>query len=208
MVSQSVPYNSNIKRSEANNHKAQRFTALLGILSITMAFLGLTSAYLVRKFSGNWYNFEVPSVFYTSTLIILISSVTLFVAHKSNLKNNKLALRLGLFFTLVLGVIFCINQYQGWQVLTYEGIYLEGNPSGSFFYVITGMHAAHIVGGLVFLLIAFIRSLVVFKKKYTTTFTDEYKDKLVVRTDTLSIYWHFMSVLWVYLFVFLYFNQG
>lgn len=208
MVSQTIPYNTEFKRPEANNHKAQRFTAWLGVLSIMMAFLGLTSAYLVRKFAGNWYNFDMPASFQTSTILILVSSLTLFVAHKSNLKENKLALKLGLFFTMLLGVAFCINQYNGWQELTYEGIYLEGNPSGSFFYVITGMHAVHLVGGLFFMLIAFLRSIIVFRKKYNSTYTDEYRDKLVIRTDLLSIYWHFMGFLWVYLFVFLYFNQG
>jgi cytochrome c oxidase subunit III len=208
LVTQTIPYNPNLKRTEANNHKAQRFSAWLGILSITMAFLGLTSAYLVRKFAGNWYNFEIPPAFTTSTILILVSSITLFVAHKSNQSDNKLALRLGLLFTFILGIVFCINQYQGWQQLTYEGIYLEGNPSGSFFYVITGMHAVHLVGGLFFMLISLLKSVFVFRKKYSTTFIDEYRDKLVIRTDLLSIYWHFMGLLWLYLFVFLYFNQG
>ncbi len=190
-----------------NNQKAHRFTMLLALVSICMAFGGLTSAYIVRKGAGNWVDFSMPVAFYTSTIIILISSATMHVAHVSNKKGHTLMTVFGIFVTIVLGLLFAYFQLQGWQDLTNSGIYLDGNPSGSFFYVITGMHAFHLLGGVIFLLFAFIKSswLFIYKKQKSTLISDK-STALKVRTDLLGIYWHFMDILWVYLFIFLFIN--
>jgi len=190
-----------------NTQKAHRFTMWLAIVSICMAFAGLTSAYIVRKGAGNWVDFSMPASFFTSTVLILISSATIHVAHVSNKKGHVAMTVLGLLVTMVLGLLFCFYQLQGWQELTNAGIYLDGNPSGSFFYVITGMHAVHLAGGVFFLLIALLRSAWVFGiKKRKTTLIEGGKGGLLVRTDLLSMYWHFMDILWIYLFVFLFIN--
>lgn len=190
-----------------NNQKAHRFTMLLALVSICMAFGGLTSAYIVRKGAGNWVDFSMPVAFYTSTIIILISSATMHVAHVSNKKGYAKMAAFGLFVTVILGLLFAYFQLQGWQDLTNSGIYLDGNPSGSFFYVITGMHAIHLLGGVLFLFIAFLRSAWLFLfKKQKSTFVGEKTTALKIRTDLLSIYWHFMDILWVYLFIFLFIN--
>lgn len=187
-----------------NNQKAHRFTMILGIVSICMAFGGLTSAYIVRKGAGNWVDFAMPAAFYTSTIILLISSATMHVAHISNKKGYAKMTTFALLVTIILGLIFAFFQYLGWQELTNTGIYLDGNPSGSFFYVITGMHAVHVLGGVIFLLFALINSIWIFSFKKQTT-TDE-GNALKVRTDLLSMYWHFMDILWIYLFIFLFIN--
>lgn len=190
-----------------NNQKAHRFTMWLGLISICMAFGGLTSAYIVRKGAGNWVDFSMPVTFYTSTIILLISSATMHVAHVSNKKGHANLTIFGLFITIILGLLFAYFQIQGWQELTNAGIYLDGNPSGSFFYVITGMHAVHLLGGIVFLLLAFFKSIFKFKFKKEANVVNTSKGMgLKVRTDLLSIYWHFMDILWVYLFVFLFLN--
>ena len=101
--------------------------------------------------------------------------------------------------------MFAFFQYQGWQELTNTGIYLDGNPSGSFFYVITGMHAVHLLGGVLFLIFAFLNSIWIFAIKKQETTIGENK-ALKVRTDLLSMYWHFMDILWIHLFIFLFIN--
>lgn len=189
-----------------NNQKAHRFTMILGIISICMAFGGLTSAYIVRKGAGNWVDFSMPTAFYTSTIIILISSATMHVAHISNKKGYVKMAAFSLLVTIVLGLIFAFFQYQGWQDLTNTGIYLDGNPSGSFFYVITGMHAVHVLGGVLFLLLAFAKSFWIFVIRKQESSHFENSQALKVRTDLLSMYWHFMDILWIYLFIFLFIN--
>lgn len=190
-----------------NNQKAHRFTMWLGLISICMAFGGLTSAYIVRKGAGNWVDFSMPVSFYTSTIIILISSATMHVAHISNKKGHVNMTIFSLLVTILLGIMFAFYQIQGWQALTNSGIYLDGNPSGSFFYVITGMHAVHLVGGIFFLLLAFLKSIFKFKFKKEQNVINTPKGLgLKVRTDLLSIYWHFMDILWIYLFIFLFIN--
>lgn len=190
-----------------NNQKAHRFTMWLGLISICMAFGGLTSAYIVRKGAGNWVDFSMPVSFYTSTILILISSATMHVAHISNKKGHANMTIFGLLVTIVLGLLFAFYQIQGWQALTNSGIYLDGNPSGSFFYVITGMHAIHLAGGIFFLFVALLKSFFKFKFKKEAQLVQSPKgNSLKVRTDLLGIYWHFMDILWVYLFIFLFFN--
>ena len=191
-----------------SDYKAQKFSLWLGIFSLSMTFAGLTSAYLVRKSAGNWDVFNIPSVFYTSTFIIILSSVAMHVAHSSNKKGHTKMLKVGLLSTLLLGIAFCCLQYVGWNSLIDMGVYLEGNVSGSFFYVITGMHFAHVIGGLLFLAYAFIRSSRKFKAgKSQETYKDRNNNKLWIRTELISMYWHFVGVLWIYLFVFLSINH-
>lgn len=191
-----------------NHQKAHRFTMWLTIASISMAFAGLTSAYIVRKSAGQWVDFSMPAQFLTSTILILISSVTIHSAHVANKKGNIFLLVSGLISTVILGLLFCWFQYSGWQSLTNSGIYLDGNPSGSFFYVITGMHLVHLAGGVFFLFYAFIRTLwkFVYKGEASTYMDGEEKSRLWIRTDLLTMYWHFMDFLWIYLFIFLSLN--
>ncbi|MEZ5008469.1 MAG: cytochrome c oxidase subunit 3 [Chitinophagales bacterium] len=190
-----------------NSHKAQRFTMRLAIVSLSMTFAGLTSYYIIYKAKETWSYFEMPNLFWVSTLILAISSMSMMMAHMANKKNNVKALRLGLVLTLALGLTFCFMQWLGWQELMNRGVFLSGSGNGnSIFYVITGGHALHVLGGLIFFIPAVIRSFFIFKKS-NNTYLNKESDKLKIRTDLLSVYWHFMGLLWLYLFIFLNVNH-
>ena len=165
----------------------------VGIGSIIMFFAGLTSAYIVRKAEGNWIDFLFPDWFLFSTIVIIMSSITLFIA-QGNIKQERDSFSFVL-ATFFLGILFSFFQFKGWQELTAQGVFLTGvgsNVSGSFLYVITLAHLVHLVGGLVAILITLIN---IKKKKYNK---DNY-----LGLELMSIYWHFLALLWLYLFVFL-----
>ena len=169
----------------------------IGIVSIVMLFSGLTSAYVVRADNGNWLVFKLPSIAIISTAVIILSSLTMFIAQMSIKKGHLGRTSLFLFITFVLGIVFTYTQYLGWKELTQQGIFFLGkysNASGSFLYLITIVHLAHLFGGLISMLITLVNSL---KKQYSP------QDYLGI--ELAAIYWHFLDVLWIYLFLFLYF---
>ena len=166
-----------------------------------MTFAGLTSAYIVRKGAGNWVEFMMPTQFIISAVLMLLSSATIHWAYLS-FKNDKLnAYRLALGTTLILSVGFLVSQFLGWQKLQEIGVYLSGNPSGSFVYVISYLHFAHVLGGLLFILIAFLKSWIVFRNpaNFLIYRTDLNKS---IRIELLATYWHFVDALWIYLLIF------
>ena len=172
----------------------------VGIGSMIMLFAGLTSAYIVRQAEGNWLYFSLPATFWYSTAAILLSSLTVNMAMQSIKANEQTKASSFLFVSLFLGLVFAALQFVAWSQLVDAGVYFAGNrsnPSGSFMYVITGLHFAHLVGGLIALLITSIKCSV---GKYTS---NNY-----LGISLLAIYWHFLDLLWVYLFLFLfYFNS-
>ena len=173
--------------------KASKQLLFIGIFSISMFFAGLTSAFIVRKAEGNWTEFILPSWFLYSTIVIVISSLLLFLV-KSQLKNNNSVFNL-IFTVLILGVLFSFFQFKGWEQLTPQGIYLTGegsNASGSFLYVLTVAHLAHLFGGLVSLIFVSVKS----KLKL-------YSIDNCLGIELVSIYWHFLALLWLYIYVFL-----
>ncbi|HMV15437.1 MAG TPA: cytochrome c oxidase subunit 3 [Chitinophagales bacterium] len=198
---------------KVNNQGAHRFTMYLFIITTSMIFAGFTSAFLVRKgVGGAWSSFGIPSVFIISTVLILLSSVCLHLAHLANKKQNNVMTTIGLFATLVLGALFCYFQIQGWKALNDAGVYLSfnPNPAGPYFLVITFVHAVHVIFGLLFLLIAFFHSLLLLRRKESTHVIDQIESSekgiFIIRTDLLTLFWHFMGILWVYLYFFLTFN--
>ncbi len=162
--------------------------------SIVMMFGSLTSAYIVRQAAGNWLEFRIPDIFYTSTIVILLSSVTLHASYLSFRKGKENLYKALLPVSLVLGILFIILQYQGWMELYNIGVALDGNPGGSFFYVISGIHAAHVVGGIFALLVATLHA-------YTLPFKSTERRRR--RFQLVLHYWHFVDFLWLYLFLFL-----
>lgn len=169
----------------------------IGIISMIMFWAGLTSAYIVRQNAGNWLVFNVPETFFISTAIIILSSITFLIAQNSVKKNNQKGIVLGTLATLILSIIFIAFQYKGWGDLFSKGIVLGGkysNPSGSFFILFVWAHWAHFIGGIISLMVVLINSL---RKKYTA--------ENALGIELCGIYWHFLSILWVYLFLFLYF---
>ena len=174
-----------------NNAKKQLLW--IGMGSILMFFGGLTSAYIVRKPEGNWLEFVLPEYFTFSTVIIVLSSIVLFFV-KGQLRKNNSAFQLVL-SVLLLGLLFTFFQFKGWQQLISQGVYLTGegsNASGSFLYVLTLAHLVHLFGGLIALLYVTIQS----KKKVFTI-----ENSLAI--DLTSLYWHFLALLWLFVFALL-----
>lgn len=172
------------------------FTMWLFIVSIVMLFAAFTSAYLVRKAEGNWVEFQLPDLFYYSTVVLLASSMTMHAALIAAKKDQFNALRLSISITFVLGLTFLIMQFYGWSQLVAMNVYFVGNPSGSFVYVLSGLHGLHLISGLVVLLVALVAA---FRLKINA--------KALTQIKICSTYWHFLDALWIYLFVFLVFNN-
>jgi len=169
-----------------------KFMVWLFIITIIMLFASQTSAYLVRRAEGNWVEFEIPQIFWVSTVVLIISSISMHFALRAAKANKQSILKLAVAITFVFGIAFLVMQYMGWQNLQQQGVFLKGNPSGSFFYVFTGLHMAHLLLGLGILVATFIMA---FRMKIDS------KNTLLVEVCATS--WHFLDLLWVYLFVFL-----
>lgn len=169
-----------------------RFITWMFIITIIMLFASQTSAYLVKRAEGAWNEFEIPSIFWYSTIVLLFSSVTMQLSYNAAKKDNQGLLKSMILVTFVLGMSFMVMQYLGWQELQKQGIYVKGNVSGSFFYVFTGLHVAHLVMGVGVLIATMIY---VFRSKVSSG-----KTLLIENCNT---FWHFLDLLWLYLFVFL-----
>lgn len=198
-----------INTEKQNVINAKRLMMILLIASIIMLFAGLTSAYIVRRAEGNWLTFQLPEMFKISTAVILVSSLTL-IGSQFFLKKKQLGrVNLLLIVSFILGVLFLVFQFQSWvEIYNYKivpgqgdyagqyfGIVFGGkyaNPSGSFLYVLSGLHFVHIIGGLLFLSIILFKSL----RKVDP-------ESLKRWLDMCSVFWHFLGALWIYLYVFL-----
>ncbi len=169
-----------------------KFMIWLFIITVMMLFASQTSAYLVRRAEGNWAEFEVPQIFWFSTFVLLISSMSMHWALISTRKNDQQKLKIAVFLTFVFGIIFLLMQYLGWQELQQQGVFLKGNPSGSFFYIFTGLHMAHLLLGLGILVATLIM-----------TFKMQVNAENTILVEVCATAWHFLDILWIYLFVFL-----
>ena len=170
-----------------------KFALYLGIVSIIMAFAAFSSAYIVRQAAGNWLEFTLPKMFYVSTAVIVLSSVCLKLCSRAFDRGNVIVYRLLMGITFVLGVTFLFTQYYGWMEMYHSGIDLKGNPSGSFVYIMSMVHALHVVGGIVVLGVALYHAFVL---------PFVHSPERRVRLDLTGIYWHFVDILWVYLLLF------
>ncbi len=177
------------QRKKIHPHK---FTLWVGIGSLLMMFAGLTSAYIVKRNQANWQTFDLPQLFWYSTAAIVLSSITIFLAEKAFKQREMSKYRSLLIATVILGVLFIVFQLLGFQQLWTKGITLQANVSYSFLYVIVGLHAAHVLGGLIALVVLFAKA---FSKK-----TRSYNS---VPVELVSTYWHFVDILWIYLLIFL-----
>jgi cytochrome c oxidase subunit 3 len=171
-----------------------KFTLWVAIASILMMFAGLTSAYIVKKNSGNWLEFDLPKIFWYSTVTILLSSLTVHLAGKAFRAREVGRYKTLITVTAILGVLFIVMQWLGFQDLENRGVALIGpksNTSASFLYIITGVHMAHVLGGVIAILVVFIRAYSVKVKSYSS-----------LPIELVGTYWHFVDVLWIYLFIF------
>lgn len=192
MKAVTMPATVSNERKRIHPHK---FTLWVALGSIVMMFAGLTSAYIVRKAAANWLEFEFPSVFWVSTVVILLSSLTIHLALKSFKAREMRRYRMLITITAILGVMFGVLQYFGFSYLYNHGVKIFGtgsNPSASFLGIIVGLHALHVLGGVIALFIIFFRAYSLKTKNYNTT-----------AIEIVSTYWHFVDILWIYLFIFL-----
>ena len=181
-----------------NKVKAKKMMLLFSLLSLTMTFAGLTSAYLVSKGRPDWLvDFELPELFFYSTFILLLSSVSIQVS-KYNLNKNKANkdVLIWLILTLLLGIIFVVFQLYAFKSLIQQGYYFSGAQSTittSFIYVLTFLHAVHLFAGIIVLIFLIFN-----------TATNKYqRNKLGFNLGVT--FWHLLDILWHYLFLFFYF---
>jgi cytochrome c oxidase subunit III len=178
--------------------RAKKMMLWFGIISMVMMFAGLTSAYVVSKNRPDWVaGFELPSSLYWSTLVIIISSVTFILAKKSIAKDDRKNGTLYLLATLGLGIAFVVLQFQSFSDIIRAGYYFTGSESTittSFIYVVVLAHLAHLAAGLIVLLVVIYNH---FKQRYTSG--------QMLGLELGATFWHFLDILWVYLFLFLYF---
>ena len=174
----------------------KKFALWLFIITVVMIFAALTSAYIVRQAEGNWLVFELPTSMWVTTGIILLSSITMHWAYLAAKKDELDQVKLAIGITTGLGVLFLIGQFYVWGVLVDSNVFFVGNPSGSFLYVLSGLHGLHLVSGIIFLIIVLISSL-----KYKV------HAKNLNQIQMCATYWHFLDGLWIYLFIFLLLNH-
>jgi len=182
-------------QSSANRYRIGIWVAMASIL---MMFTALSSAYIVRASSSDWVPLKMPRILLVSTALILISSGTIEAARRKLKDLTANAVRPWLLLTVALGLGFLTSQFLAWRQLVRQGVYVATNPHSSFFYLLTATHGVHLLGGLVAL-------------AYLTLRRDAPReDELAVakaqaKADAVTLYWHFMDFLWIYLFVLLFY---
>ncbi len=178
----------------------------VGIASILMLFTALTSAYIVRAGlpgSIDWRPSSMPSLVWLSTGLIIASSVTISAARKSLKRGDERRHQRWLLVTLLLGLGFVGSQLLAWKQLVAQGVYLASNPHSSFFYVLTGLHGVHILGGILALSYVLFRGWHSSGGEMSRKFVSAPDAKRQTVIDVVALYWHFMDGLWVYLFLLL-----
>lgn len=177
------------QRKKIHPHK---FTLWITIGSITMMFAGLTSAYIIKRNQPNWLEFNLPVIFWYSTAAIIASSVTIWLSLRAFREKEMAKYRQMLIATLFLGIVFIALQVIGFMQLRNQGLTLTKNVSVSFLYPIIGLHALHVIGGVIALLVMFLKA-----------FSRKLKTYSAVPIELMSTYWHFVDLLWIYLLFFL-----
>jgi len=180
---------------DANRYRIGMWVALA---SIAMMFTALSSAYIVRAGSSNdWQALSMPRLLILSTGLILVSSAAIETARRKLKATLSSEYSRWLLITAALGLAFLVSQFLAWRQLVRQGIYVSSNPHSSFFYLLTATHAVHLFGGLLALSFLWFRSRRPVHTKIETA-------KRQAGADAVTIYWHFMDALWIYLFLLLF----
>lgn len=181
-----------VNKEQQKKIHPHKFTMWVAIGSIIMMFAGLTSAYIVKSQQAAWQEVVTPRVFWFSTLVILLSSLTIQMAIRSFKQREMGRYRQLMAATVVLGVAFVILQSIGFLQFWNSGIQFKGVAgAGQFLYVIFGLHALHVLGGVVALLVMFVKAFFGNVKTYSS-----------IGIEVAATYWHFVDALWIYLLVF------
>ncbi len=177
--------------------KASKQLVYVSIISMVMMFAGLTSAYIISMKREDWVTFDLPQALYISTMLIILSSLSFWLAKKSIQKDNKQQTTLFLITTLALALGFVYFQIEGFNQLKEAGLFFTGKGSvvsSSLLVVISFAHLLHVLVGIIVLVVILIQQL---RNKYNATET--------LGLDMGGIFWHFVDVLWIFLFLFFYF---
>ena len=187
-----------ITQEDRLNIGAKKFNMWIFIFTSFMFFAALTSGFIVYS-GGHGHGLDVimPRAFMYSTIVIVLSSVSLFMAARMAKRSEIGSQRLFLWITLGLGIIFFASQIQGCYALINEGVYfVNPNASQSFIYVFTGMHLIHILAGLLLL-----------GNTLYGSYRNRPQAKNLFGMEMSAIFWHFVDIIWIYLYVFLLLNQ-
>jgi cytochrome c oxidase subunit III len=180
-----------VSAQQQNRIHPHKFTLWVAIGSIIMMFAGLTSAYIVKSGQAGWQGIKTPSVFWYSTAVMILSSITMQAALRAFKQKMMGQFRPLLLATLVLGLLFVFLQWKGFSYMWAHGVRFEGANAGQFLYIIFGLHALHVLGGLIALLVIAVRQYLGRTRSYNAT-----------PVEVMSMYWHFVDLLWIYLLVF------
>jgi cytochrome c oxidase subunit 3 len=185
---------------KVKNVRAKKMMLWFGIISLIMSFGGFTSAYIVSSKRPDWnHDFEIPQIFFISTAIIILSSITFHLAKKSIAQGKHQLTTICLMLTLVLGIIFIFIQFAGFQDMVDAGYNFTGptsTPTTSFIFIIAFVHILHVIAGLIALLVVIYNH---YKQKYNAS------DYLGLELG--ATFWHFIDILWLYLILFFYFYR-
>lgn len=184
--------------SKEKNNRAKKMMLWFAIISLVMSFAAWTSAFIVSSSRPDWLkDFQLPNSFLVSTVVIIVSSLSFLLAKKALKSGNFKATTVWLFVTLVLGILFIYNQFSGFQQIINQGYNFTGptsNVTMSYIYLIGMVHILHVVVGLIVLIVVIYNH---FKQKYNAS--------NMLGFELASTFWHFIDILWIYLFLFLYF---
>ncbi len=182
---------------QEKNARAKKMMLWFGIISLIMSFMGWTSAFIVSSSRPDWLkDFQIPTAFIISTVIIVLSSITFILAKKALKQGNRQGVTIMLLATLVLGITFIFFQIRGFQEIIDLGYHFTGpssNVTMSYIYLIAVVHILHVVAGLISLLVVIYNH---FKQKYN--------EENMLGFELAATFWHFIDILWVYLLLFLY----
>lgn len=175
----------------------KKFALWLFMVTVVMIFAAFTSAHIVRQAQGEWLIYDLPQQFLINTGIIALSSIFLHLAFRAAKKDNVKMLKPMVLIATLLGFGFLAGQWAAWGDLVSAGNhFVGGNVAPSFLYVITGVHAAHLIGGVIYLLYILISS-----------FRYKVHSKNMLNMEMCTTFWHFLGGLWVYLYIFLLLNH-
>ena len=197
-LTKSFQMENNIDNNKSKVDRSKKMMLWFGMISLTMSFLGITSGYIVSKERADWLtDFQIPEAFYISLFIILFSSITFYFAKKYVIAQQKKQGMIFLIITFLLGIIFIILQFKGFSEIISSGYFFTGSESTittSFIYLVVLLHLTHMVAALISVLVVIYNH---YKQRYTIGNT--------VGIEIAATFWHFVDVLWIYLFLFFYF---
>ena len=197
-LTKSFQMENNIDNNKSKVDRSKKMMLWFGMISLTMSFLGITSGYIVSKERADWLtDFQIPEAFYISLFIILSSSITFYFAKKYVIAQQKKQGMIFLIITFLLGIIFIILQFKGFSEIISSGYFFTGSESTittSFIYLVVLLHLTHMLAALISVLVVIYNH---YKQRYSIGNT--------VGIEIAATFWHFVDVLWIYLFLFFYF---